>query len=127
MTYAVIGAKEGTAVAITAKVGARVTDAVLCTADGIDYKSTDEYELYELVAAAMQAAGRPTHQLFSSQTTKRANNAQENADLDKYITWAEDKRISLAKRDTSTALRFVAMERAHDSYPTKAAAALQRA
>ena len=59
MTQAVIGAKEGTAAAITAKVGARVTDAVLRTADGMDYKSIDEFELYELVTAAMQAADRP--------------------------------------------------------------------
>jgi len=59
MTQAVIGAKEGTAAAITAKVGERVTDAVLRTADGMDYKSIDEFELYELVTAAMQAADRP--------------------------------------------------------------------
>ena len=58
MTQAVIGAKEGTSSAITAKVGACVTDAVLQTADGMDYKSI-EFELYKLVTAAMQAADRP--------------------------------------------------------------------
>jgi len=59
MTQAFIGAKEGTAAAITAKVGARVTDAVLQTADGMDCKSIDEFELYELITAAMQAAHCP--------------------------------------------------------------------
>ena len=59
LTQAVIGAKEGATEAITAKVGTRVTDAVLRTADGTDYKSVDEYELYELVNAVMQNADRP--------------------------------------------------------------------
>ena len=54
-----IGAKEGATEAITAKVGARVTDTVLRTSDGTDYKSVDEYELYQLTNAVMQAADRP--------------------------------------------------------------------
>ena len=59
LTQAVIGAKEGATAAITAKVGERVTDAILRTADGTDFKSIDEYELYELVSAVIQAADRP--------------------------------------------------------------------
>ena len=45
MTQAFIGAKEGTAAAITAKVGARVTDAVLQTADDMDCKSIDNFAM----------------------------------------------------------------------------------
>ena len=59
LTQAVIGAKEGATAAITSKAGARVTDAILRTADGTDFKSIDEYELHELVAAVIQAADRP--------------------------------------------------------------------
>ena len=45
--------------AITAKVGTRVTDAVLCTSDGADYKSIDEFELANVIATVMRAAERP--------------------------------------------------------------------
>jgi len=41
INQAVIGAKEGAAEAITAKVGSDVTDAVLKTADGSDLRSID--------------------------------------------------------------------------------------
>ena len=59
LKQAVIGAKEGATAAITAKVGKRVTDAILRTANGTDFKSINKYELYELVAAVIQAANRP--------------------------------------------------------------------
>ena len=59
LTQAVIGAKEGATEAITERVGARVTDAVLRNVDGQDFKSVDEYELVDVVAAVMQAAERP--------------------------------------------------------------------
>jgi hypothetical protein len=59
LTQAVIEAKEGATAAITAKVGEQVTDAILRTADGTNFKSIDEYELYELVSAVIQAADRP--------------------------------------------------------------------
>ena len=58
LVQAVIGAKEGATDAIVAKVGARITDAVLRTSDGVQLKSVDEYELYELINAIMQAAAR---------------------------------------------------------------------
>ena len=59
LTQSVIGAKEGSTEAVTAKVGARVTDTVLRTSDGTDYKSVDEYELFQLINAVVQAADRP--------------------------------------------------------------------
>ena len=81
LTQAVIGAKEGATEAITAKVGTRVTDAVLRTADGTDYKSVDEYELYELVNAVMQNADRPrirdVHKLLLAAISFNFNFQQE--------------------------------------------------
>ena len=59
LTQSVIGVKEGATEAVTAKVGARVTDTVLRTSDGTDYKSVDQYELFQLINAVMQAADRP--------------------------------------------------------------------
>ena len=59
LIQAVIGGKEGATDAIVAKVGARITDTVLRTSDGVQLKSVDEYELYELINAIMQAAARP--------------------------------------------------------------------
>jgi hypothetical protein len=56
---AVIGAKEGTTEAITAKVGSDVTDAVLRTANGSDFKSIDDWQLKEVIATVVQGADRP--------------------------------------------------------------------
>ena len=55
----VVGAKEGAMEAITNKVGSDITDAVLRTADGTDYRSIDDYKLHDLVNAAIQGADRP--------------------------------------------------------------------
>jgi hypothetical protein len=55
----VIGAKESATEVITDKVGSDITDAVLRTADGTDYQSIDDYELCELVTAAIQGANPP--------------------------------------------------------------------
>jgi hypothetical protein len=52
INQAVIGAKEGVTEAFTKKVGSAITDKVLCTANGTDYKSIDDYELHELVTTA---------------------------------------------------------------------------
>ena len=57
-TQAVIGVKEAVAWAITDKAGARVTDAVLRTADGADHRSIDEYEINKLINTLMQGAER---------------------------------------------------------------------
>ena len=59
INQAVIGAKEGAAEAITAKVGSDVTDAVLKTADGSDLRSIDDWLLEEVLAAVVQGADRP--------------------------------------------------------------------
>ncbi len=69
LNQAVIGAKEGWTEAIVTKVGKRVTDTVLRTADGTDYKSVDEYELCELINAVMQAAERPKIETVLAQLT----------------------------------------------------------
>ena len=59
VNQAVIGAKEGATEAITEKVGSDITDAVLRTADGTDYRSINDYELHDIVNAAIQGADRP--------------------------------------------------------------------
>ena len=56
---AVIGAKEGATEAITLQFGTDVTDSVLKTADGVDYKGIDDYHLYDIVQVAIQGADRP--------------------------------------------------------------------
>ena len=53
-----IGAKEGATATITAKVGAHVTNAVLRNANGMDYKSINDYKLHEIVTIIIQAATR---------------------------------------------------------------------
>jgi hypothetical protein len=59
INQAVIGAIEGTAKAITAKVSSDVTNAILQTADGSDFKSTDNWQLKEVIATVVQGADRP--------------------------------------------------------------------
>jgi hypothetical protein len=56
VNQAVIGAKEGAMEAITEKVGSDITDAILRTADVTNYRSIDDYELHNLVNAAIQGA-----------------------------------------------------------------------
>lgn len=56
---AVIGAKEGAAEAISMKVGTDVTDSVLKSADGDDFRSIDDYQLEDVIAAVLQGADRP--------------------------------------------------------------------
>lgn len=59
LTKAVIGANEGATEAITKKVGTRVINTVLCTSNGIEYKSIDKFELHLLVATILGVANRP--------------------------------------------------------------------
>eukprot|EP00956_Cyclotella_meneghiniana_P019415 scaffold33240_cov63-Cyclotella_meneghiniana.AAC.3 len=56
---AVIGAKEGATEGIVLQFGRDVTDSVLKTADGVDFKGIDEYHLYDLVQVCIQGADRP--------------------------------------------------------------------
>ena len=54
-----MGSKEGFTEAITAKVGSAITDPILRTADGSDYKGVNEYDLADITAAVLQGADRP--------------------------------------------------------------------
>ena len=54
-----IGAKEGAAAGISKVVGTDITDATLCTTDGQDFKTVDEYTLYALMRAVLEGAERP--------------------------------------------------------------------
>ena len=59
LTQAIMGAKEGITDGITALVGSDITDAILRSADGTDFKGIDEYALAELFEAALEGADRP--------------------------------------------------------------------
>eukprot|EP00804_Cyclotella_cryptica_P013550 CCRYP_012907-RA/>CCRYP_012907-RA protein AED:0.59 eAED:0.66 QI:0/0/0/1/1/1/2/0/788 len=59
INQAVICAKEGAAGAITAKVGSDVTDAVLKTADGSNFRSINNWLLEEVLAPVVQGADHP--------------------------------------------------------------------
>ena len=56
----VIGAKEGVAAAITSNVGNDVTHTILKTADGLDYKGIDDYQIKDLLNAVIQGTDRPS-------------------------------------------------------------------
>jgi hypothetical protein len=56
----VIGAKEGIVEAVMKLVGSNITNAVLQTADGSNHKSTDNYTLFAVMAAAINGADRPS-------------------------------------------------------------------
>ncbi len=58
-TQAVIGAKEGAANGIKAKVAARIADTVLQMHNGTDDKGIDDFEIYKLMQAIHQHAERP--------------------------------------------------------------------
>jgi hypothetical protein len=60
LNQAVIGAKEGFVKAVTNKVGTDITDSVLKTADGSDYKEVDDYQLEDLLDAVLQGADCPS-------------------------------------------------------------------
>ena len=55
----VIGTKEGTAKAITTKVGSGVTNMVLKNADGSDFMSINDYPIKDLLAAVLQGVDHP--------------------------------------------------------------------
>ena len=48
---AAIGVKEGVAEGITKIIGKDITNPILCTSDGISFKSVDDYQLHQLVTA----------------------------------------------------------------------------
>lgn len=57
---AAIGVKEAIAAGITAIVGDHITNPILRTADGTDFKTVDEYELHQLLTAIKEGAERPS-------------------------------------------------------------------
>jgi hypothetical protein len=60
INQSVIGAKEGVVKAVLKLVGSNITDAILRTADGSDFKSIDDYTLYEVMKVAIdRATDRP--------------------------------------------------------------------
>jgi hypothetical protein len=59
INQSVIGAKEGVVEAVSKLVGSDITDAILRTADGSDFKSIDDYTLYEVMKVAIDGADRP--------------------------------------------------------------------
>ena len=56
INQSVIGTKEGVAEAVSKLVGSNITDAILRTADGSDFKSIDDYTLYEVMKVAIDGA-----------------------------------------------------------------------
>ena len=54
LNQSVIHAKECATDAINKKAGIRVTDTILRTAKGTDYKSVDKYELHTLVTIILK-------------------------------------------------------------------------
>jgi len=54
------GAKEGVVEAVLKLVGSNITDANLRTADRSEFKSIDDYTLYEVMKVAINGANRPT-------------------------------------------------------------------
>ena len=60
INQSVIGTKGGVVEAVTKLVGSNITDAILQTADGSDFKSINDYTLYEVMKVAINGADRPT-------------------------------------------------------------------
>ena len=56
---AIVGSKEGFTEAITAKAGSAITDPIINTADGSEYKGVDKYNLADIIAVVLQGADRP--------------------------------------------------------------------
>ena len=69
----IIGVKEAFAKVATAKFGRHITDPVLRSADGSDFKSINEWECEELLDAICQGADCPTNDKSHTQTLKIFN------------------------------------------------------
>ncbi len=59
INQSVIGAKEGNIEAITKLVGSNITDAILGTADGSNYKSIDDFTLFNVMQVAINGTNHP--------------------------------------------------------------------
>jgi len=60
INQSIIGAKEGVVDAVSKLVSSDITNAILQTADGSDFKSIDDFTLYEVMKVAIDGADRPT-------------------------------------------------------------------
>jgi hypothetical protein len=60
INQSVIGAKEGVVEAVSKQVSSNITDAILQTADGSNFKSIDDFTLYKVMKVAIDGADRPT-------------------------------------------------------------------
>ena len=69
----VVGAKEAIAEAITLKFGTNITNSVLRTADGSDFKSINEWTVEDLLEAIRQGADRPTTTDVHAQVNRLIN------------------------------------------------------
>ena len=58
INQSVIGAKEGVVEAITKLVSSDITNAILCTADGSNHKSVDNFMLFDIMQVAIDEADR---------------------------------------------------------------------
>lgn len=89
---ATIVAKEGTAAAITRKVGSDIIDTVLCNADGNDNKGVNEYMLYDDLQVALQGTIHPNMNKILSQKVEVINHC---FDIHKKV--ATNMEVLLAK------------------------------
>jgi hypothetical protein len=69
----VIGVKEAITEAITTKFGSNITNSILQTADGSDFKSVNDWNVEKLMEAIRQGADPPTTTEIHSQFSKLLN------------------------------------------------------
>ncbi len=130
---AVIGAKEGATEAIVLQFGRDITDSVLKTADGVDFKGIDDYHLYDVVQVCIQGADRPatgdilSHLLNIISTRfdfrkKITNNVEalraKTARLHTYGVNMDETQIALISSRMSKQRQRRIMERS-SKYPSK--------
>jgi len=60
INQSVIGAKEGIVKAVSKLVSNDITDVILQMADGSDFKSIDDFTLYEVMKVAIDGADQPS-------------------------------------------------------------------
>jgi hypothetical protein len=70
--FAAIGVKEGVAAGNTKIVGKDITNPILRTADGISFKSVDDYQLHQLITTITEGAERPEATTIRHQFVKNA-------------------------------------------------------
>ena len=71
---AVIGVKEAVVEGITALVDEAITNSVLQTVDGRDFRRADEYELHQLYTAIMEGAALPEAKKYQAAIRQHCGN-----------------------------------------------------